>query len=413
MPLGLLNGYEEQDVMAPQAAAPAISPMVQQMPAQAAPMQQLQPQYINPYLDALQSPLMTPERQNQTGELYDRYVNYLMKDDDRRRGEAAEDSATKIFGNIVAPAMALFGGPGTSAAGVQMMQDARQQVAQARQRKNYEQQASLSAIKSLVDISKTGLKPAQAYVADFRKGIDQQQKAAALQQKTNESQAKLDFRKTLLDSKEKYQTSLLDLKKRGLDISEDKMKQQREIADQNHNRIMKIAQINAQIQMRGQDQNLLRMKEQEMQAYKRDEIKLNQFNSEIQAKLSERDSKGNYKYLDSNGKPLDPGNFQLQQGEFQSGFPEPSDDDIAATMQELNSMQAVPAPQQQVQGQVAPAAAGGAEHAHAQIFKSLTASGMAPEMAAQMFVQSAQKRGIPLSEAFQMLQGMGYGKKQK
>ena len=98
-----------------------------------------------------------------------------------------------------------------------------------------------------------------------------------------------------------------------------------------------------------------RLKQQEIAAYQRDELQLQKFNSEIQAKIQERDAKGNYKYLDASGKPLDASQLQLQQSPFASSITEPSDEDIASTMQELSGLQAQPQPQVQTKasGQVA------------------------------------------------------------
>jgi len=127
-------------------------------------------------------PMADPARQERIAKLADQAAADYEKS--LRRGRASETGA-QIFASTIAPALALFGGAGTSSAGVQMIKDTQQEIQNNRMRKIQEEKHYVDVLKGLTDIGNTiGYKPYQAmYQAMIKaqqKATDQAQKQAEL-----------------------------------------------------------------------------------------------------------------------------------------------------------------------------------------------------------------------------------------
>lgn len=136
-------GMTEQAPQQGQAQQPQIdiAGIMQQNPGLGLMLQQMLKQSQDPNFATQQSKLDAA-----MGKVADGIANGPSKSE--RWGNAAID----IFGKLVAPAMAAFGGPGTSQAGLNLAQEARNQVMQAKQLRRQNQAAAMGTLKHLSDI---------------------------------------------------------------------------------------------------------------------------------------------------------------------------------------------------------------------------------------------------------------------
>lgn len=135
-----------------QAQQPGLG-MAQAMPLQGEAQVQA-PINGNPFLqmalDGKTSVLGTDERQAQMGRISDKFLQQV--ENGESKGDRYQRGFTDVFGKLVAPAMAAFGGPGMGKAGVQLMQDARTQVQQSLNNRRQNQQNAMGFAKDIASM---------------------------------------------------------------------------------------------------------------------------------------------------------------------------------------------------------------------------------------------------------------------
>lgn len=386
-------------------------PMIPQvMPMQAAP-QMMMPGY---------SPYMMPQAafpQDIQEKTLDNLRMRLNEGLDDRKGKY-EDVANKIFTGLVAPAFATFGGPGTSAGAVQAMNAAKAEGQQAKQNRMVEAQQKQAAIKGYVDMYNTvGIKPLQKLVEDQLKARKQDADMSKTQATLAQRDRALGLKEKVATNTQTYHDQILKLKSRGLDISEDKLKQTKELAEKKMQHADAYARLMIEQQKYGYDAARQRQMDQIKHQFATEQQQLAKFNSEMEVKLQEKDVKtGKYKYTDEQGNPLDPSRYQLQIDAPKVSEPV-SDEGLMSALEALHaSTQSGGQPQMMQQGQALPQA-GAMPQMHPQalqrgvsVFQGLIKQGVQPDQAAKMFIQSATtKGGMSLQQAMQLVQSFSNG----
>jgi hypothetical protein len=312
------------------------------------------PAAINPYAGAIgNNALNTPDRQAQLGQAYDQMLTKITSGPSR--AEKGQDLVRNVFGGVIAPAMALFGGPGTSAAGVQMINQIKQDTHQAKMARMQEDNYARQALKGIVDISNTtSLKPLSELIKDYRKGVDQDLKS---QKQT----AEMGFKERMTAAAEKrvsiYDTAskkAAELKSRGLDISVDKLDEAKRAHDLADDRLRDLARLNASLRKRGQDMTNNRAAARIAADYQKFNAQAQQavdkHNADVDAAFA-KGTKDGKPFLDENGQPLDPSKYHINAlplDEPEIDNVEPDDQDFQAALSALT------APQQQAAPQAAP-----------------------------------------------------------
>lgn len=396
----MLPGTIEQDQMMPQVApqfAPPVSPV---------PMPQMLGTQMSPYIGsgAYQAPdspsvLNTPDINKAIQQQTLAQIQALGNNSSDKR-----DRIRNIFTGIMAPAMAIFGGAGTAAAGADLIQQARQQAVIGKQQGLAEKQNAAAALKGLVDIENTiRLKPLGMMLKDQRTQGKLAQGDRRLTMQEADTLSKITARSRGQDIKEarfkvlaENEAALRDLKRIGLELKDKGLDQVKQIAEMQDRRIREIAVINNQIKKYGIDQTREAKKAQLQQEFQIDKAKmifaLEQRNQSIRAQL---DQHNNSTVRNKGGELLNPDQYMLEFNgiDIQAPQGEPDDDDFATTVQSL--MQ--PAQAQPAQ---APAATPQKPAAPAQTAQqSRIPQGLDANKTKQGFIRRLTAAGVPFQEA--------------
>lgn len=385
----------QQDGMPPE--APQMLPQVSPTPM---PMPQMLGTQISPYIQqAPDSPsvLNTPE------------INEALKQQTLAQIQALgnnsydkRDKIRNIFTGIMAPAMAIFGGAGSAAAGADLVQQARQQAIIGKQQKMAERQQAAAALKGLVDIENTiRLKPIGQMMKAQNQAIGNQIKQQDLERKNRQGDRRLAIQENRNRIYENAQTRMGDLRSRGLDIKEAGLAQTKELAEKRDRTLRDIAVLNAQQRQGIADQNYQAKLTQLQQQWQTQNAQLSagveKFNQSTRATIDKYNSEAKAK----GAEPLNADQYLLNfNGIDHVDTPEePSDDDYRAALQQV--MQ--PAQQQQ-----APAAAPQQAPAQtAQKQPSYKGKSLSPQTQQNLLMKVQQRYGMNFQQAADYLKANG------
>jgi hypothetical protein len=343
-------------------------------------------------------PMTDPGRQEQLGQLTDVAMNKYKQALQSNRGS---ETGAQIFANTIAPAMAIFGGPGTSAAGVQLIKDTQQDIKNNRMLKVQEEKHYADVLKGLTDIGNTtGFKPFQELIRARQKDAELEQKGVAQAATASFHQAMQNKWKTDDARIQKIADGAQALRARGLNIDENRLAQIKESGEKQRELTKQLAILNAQMTARGQNihsSQFAQQLAQQLKIHKETTDRLiQQHDSDMQMKLQEmqKDTKTGKllpKYADENGKMLDWTQYAM--GNPQIGISEdvePSQQDYASVDAMINNLNtAVPPP-----AAAAPAAGASPAAAFKPQFQSIAQqSGLKPDQAKQMFMEAAMRKG--------------------
>lgn len=124
-------------------------------------------------MKAIIDKLNDPAKEERRADLESKVFSLMANGNQADRRQA---KATEIFGNVIAPAMGLFGGPAASAAATQVTKQAQAQAQQYRQQQNQDAQNQVSMLKFMKDIGTAGDKDAIAQVVQLQMMHGQQQR---------------------------------------------------------------------------------------------------------------------------------------------------------------------------------------------------------------------------------------------
>lgn len=124
-------------------------------------------------MKAIIDKLNDPAKEERRADLESKVFSLMANGNQADRRQA---KATEIFGNVIAPAMGLFGGPAASAAATQVTKQAQAQAQQYRQQQNQDAQNQVSMLKFMKDIGTAGDKDAIAQVVQLQLMHGQQQR---------------------------------------------------------------------------------------------------------------------------------------------------------------------------------------------------------------------------------------------
>lgn len=347
--------------------------------------------------------------------------NYLLE---KMRGpspaQKGAETGTDIFSKIIAPAIGFFGGNGSAAGAVQFINQARQDVKDARTQRLQEEQMNAQALKAVVDVANTtGLKPWSEWMKAQTKANDQ----ALQREKLAETRT---YHDSLVDRWKATDTRIREiagnrdkLKSRGLDIDERKLEQIRDHGNKSIELKRQLAILSAQMQQRGQDMRNNQFAQQlgqRLKFHQDEESRLtNEHNTEMQMKLGEmqKDTKTGKllpKYADESGKMLDPAEFMINAPT--EGAIEPTEQDYFNVDQFVQSMPA-PAPTPAATTTAAPTGSqpSAAPAVGGQIkpqFQSITKQyGMKPDEAKRLFIDAAMRKGgMTFDQAVEAAKGL-------
>ena len=417
----------------------AVQP-VNQSPAMPFQMAAANTPAANPYAVQVPSVLSTDDRQQKLGQAYDKFLSNIVSGPSR--SDKAEDFGRKLFGNVIAPAVAAFGGAGTSAGAVQFMNKISADAKEARMQKEQESQHHMNALKSITDVvNTTSLKPLSALMKDYRKGLDQQQQAAALEEKKTYHSSLNEARATRQKSLDTARAAAQKLQQAGLQFKYDHLGMTSHFQEMADKRLRDIAILNAQGRARGQDMSQdasVRRLAAEYQMFNAKANEHAQFhNDEMLKYIMQRDAKDPTKYahVDANGQPLNPADYLYAASPLSPQMDNNaklSDQDYADAMKHVQHAPppaAVPQmpqldgqPQQQGQalldvpaesmqsGQPSKPAAP-VMQMDPKVLKStfqqrIKAAGLSPDQGKVQFIQEAVKHGVPYKQASQMAEGL-------
>lgn len=344
-----------------------------------------------------------------------------------RQAARGEELATKIFGATIAPALAIFGGPGTSDAGVAMIKEASQKVKEGRAEQQNRELAAFKGIQSISDIVNTAsVKPLTAAFKaqkDFEKATMQEQGkasrfAAGEQGKTERQGTRIEGQKSLETLRQEGRTSLEKLRgEHRQKLLTQTLGEKSKQFEQTRTDKMKIHEDMRQLRLL-QEKNRLGIAEAQdktrmtalANALKVSSAKMQynvaEFNSELERSLSEK-TKNGFKFQDENGQPLDPQQFMLEANQdlFDDDGTGSNWDAMRQEVEQILQAQ----PQQQMQQQQMQPAQGGQQSAapvQSKAFSLAIKNGRDPGQLKQQVIQSLRNRGLSFAEAQAKVAGM-------
>lgn len=341
-----------------------------------------------------------------------------------RRAARAEEVATKIFGSTIAPALAIFGGPGTSDAGVQLIKEANQKVKEGRAEQQNRELAAFRGMQGISEIVNTSsIKPMQtAFKAqnDFAKAAMQETGKAvrnrenidarktnidtraqnALNMEDRKQQGRTDLEKLRYENRSKILESQLGEKKREFDMT---YKQKEQFEDQAHEFRLLQEKNKLGLASAAEQQQALKMAQDLKMNAAKMQFEQTKFNAELDKSLRRKDKNG-FQYQDENGQPLDPEQFKIEMNQEYFGVP-PGDTQNQELMQGLDAYI-----QQYQESKAAPAKGGqpgqqSAAPSQSKHYQQVSKK-RDPNELKQAVIQSLQNRGLSLEEARAKVQGM-------
>ena len=340
-----------------------------------------------------------------------------------RRAARGEEIATKIFGATIAPALAVFGGPGTSDAGVALIKEANQKVKEGRAEQQNRELAAFRGMQGIAEIVNTSsIKPLQSAF----KAQNDFQKAAMLEQGkkdrlTQSEQGKADRQATRIEGQKDLETQR---QKGRADLEDARFKNRQALLTQTLGEKARQFDLTREDSNRIADQkaefDLLKEKirlglanaqEQRQAAQMAQTLKLGvanlqfqqaKFNSEFKRSLQRKDKNG-FQFQDEAGQPLDPQQYMIEMNTDLFGSPDGSN--LQALSDELEQY-AQSMPQSQAQPQAKGKAAPQVKQSASPSFQQAIQKGANPEEMKMRVIQSLMNRGMSYADARAKVQGL-------
>lgn len=301
-----------------------------------------------PYFPQSAGPMADPGRQAQLGELTDLTMDRYRKVLTASKGP---ETGASIFANTIAPALAIFGRGGTSAAGVQLIKDTQNDIRQQRMEKIQEEKHYADVLKGLTDIGNTsGFKPFQELLRAQQKSVDQQNTATKNLNTKSYQDSLIEAKKATDARLTKMGESKRRLEGLGLQFKYDHMKAIQENNTLVDQRTRELAVLDAQLRKRGQDLTHSATADrlaQEIQLYNnRASEAAGKFNADVTKWIYEkkRDTKTGKDYFvhtDENGQPLNLADYLYTHEPVSAAVDqtpvEPSDDNFANALRHIQT----------------------------------------------------------------------------
>lgn len=341
-----------------------------------------------------------------------------------RRAARAEEIGTKIFGSTIAPALAIFGGPGTSDAGVQLIKEANQKVKEGRAEQQNRELAAFRGMQGIAEIVNTSsIKPMQtAFKAqnDFAKAAMQEtgknaRFVAGEEGKNTRQSTRIEGQQNLEKTRQTGRTELEKLrhenrskiletqlgeKKREFDLN---YQQKEKFEDMAHSFGLLKEKNRLGLASAQEQQETLKMAQDLKKFAATREFEQLKFNAELEKSFRRKDKNG-FQYQDENGQPLDPEQFRIEMNHEYFGA-EPGNTQNQELMQGLDAYI-----QQYQESKGAPAKGGqqpqaGAAPSQSKHYQQVSKK-RDPNELKQAVIQSLLNRGLSLEQARAKVQGM-------
>lgn len=356
-------------------SAPPFAPQMAQMPQpapQPAPAfnmaMQPAPEMAPPGMAATQgtleySPWMNPatpvqmpnfmaeqETQDKLRALLDIKLKQATAAEADRKSSKKRETAARIFGGVIAPALAMFGGPGTASAASAFIKQARQSVDQGREQRYQDEQSALKGIQDLTSIvNTTTTKP----LLEFMKMNQKANNLATTETGKNfRTQAGIQSREKIAGNAETGRnarfTAGQELKQRMNDarigLGYDRIASMEKIAGEANQRIRELATLNAKVRQGIANQSDLTRRQAIAAQLQSTAIKLADGQAQHMNDLTLKISKDGL--TDQQGNPLNPDDFAYQlpphlQTLVQQFNTQPNDIDMDEAIQDVINPQRI------------------------------------------------------------------------
>ena len=395
-------------------AMPPTAPPVVQMPNQTppvAPPYNLQGQVQAPdnnmggYAQALQSgyspadnPLNTKEINDLDVKLYKKYANTLLNED---KPSGVHNIAEAIAGHYRGGLL------GALAGSVAAMTD-KHEVDRA------------TALKGLNEIAQkvnwANIKPMTSVMQDRRKQFEQ-----AIRKERNDNlkahgEAMIQAKNWTTAENVRHHNMVNDIALQSLGLKRDQFdkafQQRNDFFGRHEKRMRDMANLQTAVKMYGYRQDwalgLAKLRQQDVDEYGKMKMEEAKINSEVSRKFAEAAAKGQ-PLLGANGQPLNPEDVMVHYERQPLEEPQMTDDEgITQALADANQGQPTEQPANTDSAKTGAAATTGVKLPPAQRanFQRLVGSGMNPEKAKALFIQSAVDHGHTLEQAMEMARGL-------
>lgn len=260
------------------------------------------------------SPLNSPAIQARTHDAYVRMLDNLAKRP--TAADKGEAFGRNLLGGVIAPAMAIFGGDGSRAAAVGMLNRVNEDLRTAKSERVAEEAQHVTTINMLTRAAQqNALRP----FSEFIKARKNEITAAQGQQKIDNNhwynQQKIADRQTRTKLIEKLGTERNRLREQGIHLDEMKFGEVIRNNDMVDRRLRQLAALSAELRKRGQDMSSDRTAQRLAQDVQIANAKALQAEQEYNSSVRQAFAKGNAKtgksFLGSDGKPLNPNDFMV------------------------------------------------------------------------------------------------------